>query len=61
MGKRISLACLGLLWLVASQSVFAQRDYQDYNQLTLRLKRLGAQYSNLCTLTSVGKTATGKE
>ncbi|WP_066835480.1 M14 family metallopeptidase [Rufibacter ruber] len=50
-----------LFFASLSVTSWAQRDYQSYDQLTFRLKRLSSQYHKLCTLTSIGKTATGKE
>ncbi|QHL86380.1 peptidase M14 [Nibribacter ruber] len=58
---RITAVCQLLFLLCLSPLARAQRDYQNYEQLTARLKKMSLQYSRLCTVTSIGKTATGKE
>lgn len=37
------------------------RDYPSYSQLTARLMKIGSRYPNLCSVNTIGKTATGKE
>ncbi len=52
---------LGIAFSGLSSVAVAQRDYQSYEQLTARLQKLSSRYSKLVSLTTVGKTATGKE
>ncbi|WP_205500731.1 M14 family metallopeptidase [Rufibacter psychrotolerans] len=61
MNKILSSAVLGVVLTGISSLALAQRDYQSYDQLTARLKKLSSRYSQLSSLTTVGKTATGKE
>ncbi|WP_165864808.1 M14 family metallopeptidase [Rufibacter latericius] len=61
MNKKLKAAFLGIAFSGVSTMAFAQRDYQSYSQLTIRLQKLSARYSKLVSLTTVGKTATGKE
>ncbi|AKQ45553.1 hypothetical protein TH63_07680 [Rufibacter radiotolerans] len=56
-----SLLGLALTAAVCSSGLAQQRDYQSYDQLTARLKHLTNKYSKLSSLTTIGKTATGKE
>ncbi|AMM52221.1 hypothetical protein TH61_14910 [Rufibacter sp. DG15C] len=59
--SRITGFCLFLSIVFLPLVGWTQRDYNSYEQLTARLKKIGLQYSRLCTVTSIGKTATDKE
>ncbi|MFB9862071.1 M14 family metallopeptidase [Rufibacter immobilis] len=61
MNQKIKAALVGIAFCGATSLATAQRDYQSYDQLTTRLQKLSSKYSKLSTLTTVGKTATGKE
>ncbi|WP_181305327.1 M14 family metallopeptidase [Rufibacter sp. XAAS-G3-1] len=61
MNKNLKAALLGIVFSGASSLAFAQRDYQSYAQMTARLQKLSTRYSKIASLTTVGKTATGKE
>ncbi|WP_210488947.1 M14 family metallopeptidase [Rufibacter aurantiacus] len=61
MNKNLKAALLGIAFSGLSSVAVAQRDYQSYEQLTARLQKLSSRYSKLVSLTTVGKTATGKE
>ncbi|WP_192820879.1 M14 family metallopeptidase [Rufibacter sp. LB8] len=59
-----SLKSLGLLLALVGASVSSvgqSKDYPSYAELTTRLQHLAAQYSKHASLTTIGKTATGKE
>ncbi|ALJ00596.1 M14 family metallopeptidase [Rufibacter tibetensis] len=61
MKSTLKAALLGVAFSGVSTLAMAQRDYQSYAQLTTRLQRLSSKYSKLVSLTTIGKTATGKE
>ncbi|MBC3539708.1 M14 family metallopeptidase [Rufibacter sediminis] len=61
MKNTLKAALLGIAFTGISSYAVAQRDYQSYEQMTQRLQKLSSRYSKLVSLTTVGKTATGKE
>ena len=59
--QRFTAFCFLITLLSLNHISLAQRDYNSYEQLTARLKKLSVQYGKFCTVTSIGKTATDKE